>query len=128
MRADVRLPFAGLVIEPVFVIFAAVPWHNGAMPVHRHRHAARLLVTCRVRETKHFHWCMLKPLARQQEQRHSNQAPKGFLSTMKTEQQPPLGDIRFVTQQFCAARYREMPLDGEAHEKVDRTLERIGRI
>ena len=71
---------------------------------------------------------MLKPLARQQEQRRSNQTPKGFLSTMKTEQHPSLGDIRFVTQQFCAARYGEMPLDGEAHEKVDRTLERIGRI
>ncbi|MDP6450289.1 MAG: hypothetical protein QF773_05695 [Lentisphaeria bacterium] len=47
---------------------------------------------------------------------------------MKTEQQQPLVDIRFMTQQFCAARYGKMPLDGEAHEKDDGTLERIGRI
>jgi hypothetical protein len=68
---------------------------------------------------------MLKPLARRQ---RSNQTPKGLLSTMKTEQQQPLVDIRFMTQQFCAARYGKMPLDGEAHEKDDGTLERIGRI
>ncbi len=68
---------------------------------------------------------MLKPLARRQ---RSNQTPKEFLSTMKTGQHPPLEDIRFVTQQFCAARYGEMPLDGEAHEKDNGTLERIGRI
>jgi hypothetical protein len=47
---------------------------------------------------------------------------------MKTEQHPPLKDIRFVTQQFCATRYGEMRLDGAAHEKDDGTLERIGRI
>ena len=53
---------------------------------------------------------------------------KGFLSTMKTEQPPPFEKIRFVPQQFCGARYGEILLDGARREKIDRTLERIGRI
>jgi len=47
---------------------------------------------------------------------------------MKTDQRPPLEDIRFVTQQACAARHGKIPHDSEAHEEDDGTLERIGRI